>query len=176
MGERRVGWSQLTLLVIVCWDPCAFCRRLTGSCSLGDRLQHYKTGAPSRAATHSSFVWLCEQVIQFFSFSPLIGSCLGSLSASVCHPKRVRRPLLRGVHRVCVSHLGAVWYSASPSRSAQCLLPLCGLYFGQTLCLRCTERCGVSNRCFASLSSSSSAPCCDDAGRSVVQWRRWWRW
>jgi hypothetical protein len=26
MGERRVGWSQLTLIVIVCWDPRAFCR------------------------------------------------------------------------------------------------------------------------------------------------------
>jgi len=25
-GERRVGWSQLTLIVIVCWDPRAFCR------------------------------------------------------------------------------------------------------------------------------------------------------
>ena len=26
MSERRVGWSRLTLIVIVCWDPCAFCR------------------------------------------------------------------------------------------------------------------------------------------------------
>jgi hypothetical protein len=34
---------------------------LTGSCSPGDRLQHYKTGAPSRAATHSSFLWWSEQ-------------------------------------------------------------------------------------------------------------------
>jgi hypothetical protein len=24
MGERRVGWSQFTLIVIVCWDPRAF--------------------------------------------------------------------------------------------------------------------------------------------------------
>lgn len=42
------------------WDPRAFCRRLTGSCSPGDRLQHYKTGEPTHAATYSSFlvVWV----------------------------------------------------------------------------------------------------------------------
>ena len=37
------------------WDPRAFCRRLTGSCSPGDRLQHYKTGEPTRCC-HLLFV------------------------------------------------------------------------------------------------------------------------
>ena len=45
--------------------------------------------------------------------------------------KCVCRPLPRGVHRGCVSHLGAVWCSASPSRSTQCLLRAHG-------CMLCT--------------------------------------
>jgi hypothetical protein len=102
---------------------------------------------------------------------PLSGSHLGSLSASACHPKRVRHPLLRGVHRlhVCVSQLGAVWCSASPSRSTQCLFhsrtPLNGLYFERTRCLLRAKRCGVSKLFFASLSSSSRAPCDALVGR-----------
>jgi hypothetical protein len=64
----------------------------------------------------------------------LSGSCSGSLSApSFCvfSKKCVRRPLPRGVHRGCVSHLGAVWCSASPFRSTQCLLRAHG-------CMLCT--------------------------------------
>jgi hypothetical protein len=54
----------------------------------------------------------------------------------------------------------------------------CILYFGHTLCLLCTERCGVSKTFFVSLSSSSRAPCCDDAVGQLVnrnEWL-WWSW
>jgi len=64
----------------------------------------------------------------------LSGSCSDSLSSSsfcVSSKKRVRRPLPRGVHRGWVSHLGAVWCSASPFRSTQCLLRAHG-------CMLCT--------------------------------------
>jgi len=37
--------------------PSRFLQVTDGSCSPGNRLQHNKTGAPSRAATHSSFLW-----------------------------------------------------------------------------------------------------------------------
>jgi hypothetical protein len=45
--------------------------------------------------------------------SPLERLVLGLVVRVWCHPKRVRHPLLRGVHRphVCVSHLDAVWYT-----------------------------------------------------------------
>jgi hypothetical protein len=66
---------------------------------------------------------------------------------------------------VCVCRISMRCGTLRTALSTQCLFhsrtPLNGLYFERTLCLLRAKRCGVSKLFFASLSSSSRAPCCD---------------